>query len=475
MSKFGSSSMSLEDRWVVGCAAVLVILPAWLRGGTQALWTKPMSWVALLVLIALGLVFLRRNHVLKAAGKPAGPPLIRWRDPVPWFGLLLLALLCVQWWNAGRALYFDPASRSWEYSLPRHPAWPSAITTAEARQMIDWFFPAIVLLVMLRSPAVTSRAVRALWRVLVYNAGVLCVFGLTQYFSGTSNMFWWIPMRPHFFATFGYPNHAGSYFLISLCVSAALLIYELAGTRPLRRARVGLLSASVFFCLMGANFALSRLSIILGWLLLIPIGYFVVRALWPRMTPVQRLHGGTAAMVAVILAGVLVIGLGHDAIRTEFKPEDDNKTFMDRETTFRWFQIKTAAHMWWDHPVFGVGGWGYRYLLSHYLPPEEWRRITEGKANVHNDPIQFLAEFGLAGAGSMAGIAAVLILAAWRARKGWPPMVVLPCLGVGLVAAQSMIDLPFRSSAVLALWLAVLAGASRVLPPPRKLNPPQIS
>ncbi len=455
------SRLPLHERLAVAAVLVMALLPAWLRGGTHAPWTRPFTWIALVLLAALAFYFFsRRRH------DPSMPPLIRWRDPVLWLVLVLIGLLWVQWWNAGRVLYYDAAERAWAYSPPRMAGLPSAITKTESRQMFDWFVPAWVILLIVRSPAISGRAIRALWRGLLYSGSALCVFGMIQFLSGTTHMYWAIPMRPHFFASFGYPNHAGSYFILLECVAAALLAYELAsGPVGPRVRRVALLGIAFLLALLGANFALSRLSILLSWALLAPIGYFLLRALWPRLDPVRRVHVVLAALAIVVLAAMLTAGLGAEAIRKEFKPEDDNKTFVDREANFRVFQLITAAHMWWDHPWFGVGGWGYRYLMAHYLPPEEWRRVTEGKANVHNDPMQFLAEFGLVGAGAMFGIVVVLLASAWHRRSGAPPLLMLPMLWVALFAGQSLMHCPCRSPAVLPPLLTVLSGAPRLLPP----------
>jgi hypothetical protein len=426
-----------------------------------------MALAALVLLGALAWVDARRE---RAAGRPSPPAWIRWRDPVLWIGLLFLLHLSIQYVNAGRVLYFDTSERAWTYSDPRWPAWPSAITSTESRQMLDWFVPAWVILLVLRSPRLGTRAVRALWRVLVWNAALLSAFGLVQFLSGTTSMYWTVPMRPHFFASFGYPNHAGSYFLMAICLSSGLLLYELAAAgAPLRRGRVALLTAALFLSLLGANFALSRASILLSWGLLLLIAFHALRMLWPRLEPVRRLHTAAAGVAIISLAALLTVGLGREAIRMEFKPEDDNKTLVDREASFRWFQIQTAAHIWLDHPLYGVGGWGYRYLMAHYLPPEQWKRVTEGKANVHNDPMQFLAEFGLIGAGAMSAVVFWLAVPAWRQGRRML-LVRIPLIGVALIAAQSLIDLPFRSPAVLYLWLILLAGAARLAAPRAPAN-----
>ncbi len=460
LSRFGrfrsNPPLPRVEQWGIALVSVLMAYPAWLRAGTHAAWTWPLPWIAVGGWVLWIAVFGRSKTEPRRA-------LIPWRDPTLWLGLLFVALLLVQWWNAGRALYYDSAARAWEYSAPRHPALPSAITTREARQMLDWFVPAWVILAVLRAPAMSSRSIRALWRIVVVNACLIAIFGLIQFATGTTDMYWLIPMRPHFFASFGYPNHAGSYFLMIESLAAGLLVYELGnGSARLRAGRIVLLSAGVFIGLLGANFALSRASIILSWALLLFILFKLVRILWSRFQPAQRVNMIAASVAILSLAVVLTVGLGRDAIRTEFKPEDDQKTFFTRETDFRVFQMQTAFRMWQDHPWYGVGGWGYRYLMAHYLPPDQWHRVTEGKANVHNDPLQFLAEFGAVGGIAMCGIVFALAHAVFRRRRTFPSFWILPAMGIALVALQSLIDLPFRSPAVLYLWLAILIGLGRM-------------
>lgn len=445
------------ERWAIVLVALLALFPTWLRGGTHAAWTWPLPWIAVGGWLVWLVVF-SRPTVAKGRG------LIPWRDPVFWFAFLFVILLGTQWWNSGRALYFDGVARQWSYSAPRHPSLPSAITTGEARQMLDWFVPAWILLAVLRSPVIGARSIRAIWRIMSYSAGLLALFGMVQFISGTTNMYWMVPMRPHFFASFGYPNHAGSYFLLMECLTAGLLIHEVRTSGLSRRLRLALLGVAFLLSLFGANFALSRASILLSWALLLPIIFFAIAALWQRFDPARRVNLVMASLAVLTLIALLTFGLGRDAIQTEFKPEDDQKTFVDRETNFRLFQLQTSFQMWRDNPLFGVGGWGYRYLMAHYLTPDQWHRVTEGKANVHNDPMQFLAEFGIVGGGLMTATVALLWISTLRRRIRYPALFVLPALGVMLLALQSLIDLPFRSPAVLYLWLIVLAGLRHARP-----------
>ena len=446
------------ERWLAALLALLAAGPAWLRGGTHADWMHPWPGVAAAVLAV----------VVIATRQRAGHHRDLCRDPVTWLGLLFLGLLVTQWANAGRALFFDAAAGRWTHSPPPRPGWPFAFTAGEARQMLDWFFPAWVLVLGIRSPALGTSGLRRFWRLLAYQAGALAVFGIAQYATHTTRMYGRFSMETPFFAAFGYPNHGGSYFLMILPLAVGLLCHEGAieeGAR--RRWRMASLGVVAILALIAGNLSLSRSAILLSWAQLLPLGLLTLAFFWPRLEAAQRLNIIAAGVAALCLAGLLIFGLGREAIRREFKPEKDQKTFFERETDFRAFQVRAALRIWEDHRWFGVGGWGYRYLLGHYLPPEDWSKISDGKANVHNDPVQFLAEFGLVGSLALAGVVLTLLISVVRTGAGWPPIILFPLLGVGLVGLQSLIDLPFRSPAVLYLWLASLAGAARALRPTR--------
>ena len=457
------AGLPLPEKLAALVLAGLIAAPAWLRGGTHAPWMHSAALAAAAAAPLLLVLLLWRR---KAAPHPARPEGGRPRrllaDPIFWIGLLFLALLATQWWNTGRALFYDAKLAKWDYSPPPHPGFPFSFTAGEARQMLDWYFPGWLIVIALRSALFSPAGIRLVWRLLAAHAALLALFGIAQFSTHTTSMYWRLPMEVHFFAAFGYQNHAGSYFLMALPLAAGLLCFELGEHAAARsRIRVAILAAAMLLSLVGANLSLSRSAILLSWAMLLPLAVLSVAYFWPRIGPARSVNLVAAGAGVLCLAALLTFGLGRQAIPREFQPEKDHKSFFLRETDYRAFQLRTAARVWHDHPWFGVGGWGYRYLMAHYLAPADWRRITPGKANVHNDPLQALVEFGVVGAGALAAVVAVLLAAVFRARSGWPPVALFPVLGAGVVGLQSLIDLPFRSPAVLYLWLACLAGAAR--------------
>jgi O-antigen ligase len=111
---------------------------------------------------------------------------------------------------------------------------------------------------------------------------------------------------------------------------------------------------------------------------------------------------------------------------------------------------------------------------------------VQGGANVHNDTLQFLAEQGAVGFGLMALCALALIvplvvqsvrttrvlastgLDVIPAKPVWlyhlPPEVVAVFVGTTATVCHSLGDLPFRSPAILTVWLLSFVCADGFLP-----------
>ena len=93
----------------------------------------------------------------------------------------------------------------------------------EAAQMLYWFGGAWVVLAAVRHGLDRPGRIRLLWGLAAQGA-VLAAWGIAQYASGTHRIFWQTPLPRHFFASFGYPNHAGAYFDLLFAVSGGLLL-----------------------------------------------------------------------------------------------------------------------------------------------------------------------------------------------------------------------------------------------------------
>lgn len=447
----------------------LLIAATWAWGGIHRLWLPTLAVVAALLLAVL-------TWGLRAK---------LFKDPFFWTGLAFLSYLALQWWNAGRAAYYDVEFATWTYAAPPHGlAWPWAFNKGEAAQMLLWFFPAWTLGLILRSLPVTRKGLTAMVRILAYAAGVLALVGTVQFVDGTRNLYWVWPVGCEFFASFAYTNHAAAYFVMMGAVTAGLLFRETFRQDLPRHAHRMLLMLVLGLCLLGANLSLSRAGVILAWsLATLVAGYGLARG-WRRLRPAGRVNLLATTVAAACVFYGAVSGFGNAAIREQFRVKRQPVHQMipalagiNLDLSVRPELARIAWAMWQEHRGYGVGGWGYRYLQALHVPREQWDtlRKSKGWANVHNDPLQFLVEFGAVGGGLLLLALATLVAPLFGRDLERGSVFALTCTGLTLVLVFSLIDLPFRCPAILWTWVALVAALPTLTrghgPQPSPLKP----
>jgi len=455
---------------------LLLAYPAWVRGGTHSGWQTPMPWLAL---GAWAVYLLAPDLTPVATTWRAATVVARLRerlgriarDPIFYVALAFLGLVLAQWFNAGRALRFDYAANRWLLLPPRIPWLPSAVLPGEAREMWLWFFPAFTVLILVRNGLRTRAAVMRLFRLLLANAALLAVFGLIQYLSGTGRIYWTTLLQGHFFASFGYSNHAASYFLLCLALGIGLVtdtVVRAFPNRPRAHALIGP-GAACALLIVAAHLTFSRAAIVMTWsVLAVGVIWFGVIG-WALLPPAARLTALTGFAAMGLTAGCLVTWT--DDVRLARLATSLSETRAGHEYHVRGWQYTSALKIWRDYPWFGSGGWGYRHLAGHYMEHDQYAQLAQaGRANVHNDILQFLAEFGAVGTGML--MTAVGLCVPWiRARRLMAaPLTLFVLFGAACVLAQSMLDLPFRSPAVLWLWCALVAGVGTIAREHRRME-----
>ena len=446
--------------WVWLLVVAVLLYTTWAWAGMRP------SFHRVTVLASLALALL--------AGVGGGRTLVRgWLcDPVFWLGLLLLIYLCLPWLNAGRALYYDVGYQRWSYAPPPWPGWPSAFARAEAGQMLRWFWPAWVLVLVVRSPLLDRTWLLRLFLALALSSGLLALFGLIQFLSGTRCIYGVTPLACVFYASFPYANHAAAFFLMTSGLSAGLLFrYFLQSGRPDLSGLPGPLLMAML-TVLSLSRAGALLALLLGLIVLV-YGWCLGRR---AFAPVDRFRFAAVALALGLMAAASVAAVGGHLIVREFTAAVRSPIWgqLNLDLSGRPEFLKAAWRMWLDHPWWGVGGWGYKYLVSSYLPLAQWSDLARmGWANVHCDPLQYLVEFGLAGAGLLAGALAVLVRAALRFSVDRQPMATMALAGLLMVAVFSLIDLPFRCPAILYTWSVILAALPRFYTSPSGAAPIQ--
>lgn len=531
---------------------VLLIFPtlaalAWIRGGTHGdLLVPTVPWLLTLVFEVL-ICFPQRHY-----GEDAVQARQRcWRkvgrDPVFFISLVFLVLvLGIPFLNKGMCPTCDYAQivaglTPAEFDLlpdilqekapnPPIPFAPFCVSIQQHFEVFIWFLPALVAMLAARH-ALLRHGKRMLVELLAWNAAVLAAFGFVERATGAKFVMIWDQaaydafvaniraasgiayMVPNadFFATFGYPNMAGSYFMLAYALSIGVWmtrVSEVDAEPPPSKSEVTrqrlllrcirshymLIPAMVNFIAVLFTFCRAAIIMTLSITALAFI-YYLARMLFARVDRARQVKRAAINFLGAIL--LLVIGIVFAPERSSLSPNspltvgDELATvtsngLLDRVSGKNEHLSRVALELFKKYPVFGCGGWGFKHLSLNLMSPEETKRNGIGSANVHNDYLQFLCEHGAVGLCCLLGIFFCMVVPLfrdwgrlYRAARFFSPENAPPspraiyCFPAGTfwilvgsfaVAFHAVSDTPLRSGAVLSMFLVSLACADGFLP-----------
>ena len=469
--------------------ALMVVFSSWARGGSSPYYAWALPWLALGI-VEMMLLMPPRNKEDSPRGAVRRMVRAVFVDPVTYIGLFLLAFLVIQWLNGPCELKFDHASQMWEYTDPPVANLPFCVDRGEALHVLLWFVGIVAAVIAVRHGMKNAGRI-ALLRMLVANGALLSLLGIAQALTSSSGpgvpgvLFWYRQMPVYFFSTFGYPNHAGTFFVMLTAINIGLLIHAIAERDGADKGRHWL-GFSLVLNAAGIYFSLCRAAMVLGTLVIVVGGLYGALYLHKTMTKGERIS--FACFFVIFLLGVAgALALPGSPLLKEVKTIDvahlANVYVGDRQKL-----VDSAVSIWMDYPWTGVGGWGFRRFVGLYLSPEEWDYLlSAGRANVHNDAVQFLCEHGAIGFGLMCALV-ISLLAHFLFRLGQMERKVselgtpstwfgsispvsLSCLAaVAAMAVHSTIDLPFRSVATTLVWFIALSCTPYLIPK-RKAKP----
>jgi len=381
------------------------------------------------------------------------------RDPVFYFGTCFLLILLAQWVNSGHGVAMEDSGIATMGRIPSK--WvPWSVDRAGAAEMLNWFFPAFAVLLIVRN--VLGRAdIKILAHLLVWNSAALACVGIAQHMLGQDKIMGiWDVSRADFFATFDYPNHAAAWFYLHAALAVGLAHDAEIKHKP--RIRIVVWGACFLCCIAASCLTLSRVGAFVALAHLVAVFSILLFRTKTYFRGAKALNAYLAMAIIVLVGATLFFGVGGGDLAHEVAGK---AMFGDRsvvgDLSGRAGHISTSWNIIGDYPLFGCGGWGCDGLASLYIPPEELRSwMVGGRANVHCDPVQFLVEFGVVGGLCMAVIVVVLVRGVVAARRS----VLFYWVAGGLVAvfAHSLIDLPFRCPAILLAWCCLFAALPRL-------------
>lgn len=443
----------------------------------------PSSQWLIVPLISVVAIFVvpRRCEGVSYARAARGAAVCFFTDPLVYVALALLLLLAVPLFNVGLCPACDArAIADGACADPPFRYLPFCVSAVEHLSVFRWFLSAIAVTLAVRF-GLRRKWKRIFCEVLVWHAALVSVFGFVRMFAADAS-------AAKGFSVFGYVNQGAAFFTVSFALSLGLWAMrqmEMAekdakgapGAHPfLGRHYPALLVALNF---LGALATLSRAAILF---LIVLSAVFFVYVFVASMAGKSRVHriGGLASLL-ILLGFVISVSV--------FAPPDVGRELAtltargiaDRASGVGQYHERVATAIMRDHPLFGVGGWGYRHFCASYLTPKEREGLqATGGANVHNDYLQFVAEHGLVGFGLMVLLLFFIVrdgIDVWRSAyiryrftitEKTPiaplvvfcvnPMVFFAVLGVLCIMFQALGDCPLRSSAVLVTCLSGIAA-----------------
>ena len=477
----------------------------WIYGGTRpAPLMETMPW--LLALTLEGLLFFPQRRAYEDIVQARDRV---WRnlahDPLLYVVLAFLVLLLVPVFNHGLCPNCD--SRAIAAGIdpkPPVPFLPYCVNVADHVGVFTWFVPAFLAALAVRH-ALTRDGKRVFLEMVVWNAAALAVFGFIEQATGATFVFWEKPEHPvYFFSVFGYPNAAGSFFTLSFALSVGLWRYHAKETDFLREANVGRRTVgpsnfwlrahyplvAVVLTLFAVLYTRSRAAILLTTVLSATAGvYVILEMLGANVEKARRLKTIISVIIGLVVIGIAVLVFAPKEISAEMKTAD-LAAIADRVTGKTEWHTTASFELFKQHPVFGIGGWGYKHLCLPYVPPRNRREFgmwySRGGANVHNDHLQFLCEHGLAGELLLLTMLALLV---WPVCVVWgrlyrasrfargvkaPPkpkaIFALPAAAFWILAGNLCVmihafgDCPLRGAAILTMVFATLPAAEGFIP-----------
>lgn len=501
----------LYDNVAVIAVAVVASVVAWLFGGARGDLLMPVvPW--LFVFLIEVLFCCPQRHQGETTYEARSRVWYELKhSKLAWVSFGFLVLLLIPFVNNGLCTSCDAALIAQGVSpKPPLPFLPFCVNRMDHLNVVLWFMVVLPSLVIVHH-ALARRGKRLVIELIVWNGAALALLGFVQGATDAPGPFWIShgvgrAKAGDFFSAFGYPNMAGDYFttLFGLAVAlwrdkceqsrraeADMDPSELSGSDAKKcgrfwRRHYFLMPAVVFF--FAALNTLSRAAIILATATAIVYFVHTLVLVLSRMRRSRRVFVGVWSMVVF---GLIVF---FAAISMPNKMRKEVSTLesigmLDRVTGREQYHGDVAPAIWKDHPLFGVGGWGYVHFCVGKMKELEIplkQLQTVGGANVHNDHLQFLVEHGLVGFGALVALVVLLlwpIIRQWRRTvrdlrfkksKDLPPKPIAifalpaPAFFILLTALATVVhafgDCPLRSCAVLDLFFISLAALPGFMP-----------
>ncbi|MEI7947932.1 MAG: O-antigen ligase family protein [bacterium] len=482
--------------------AALIIALGWIHGGMRPDWLLPVvPWLTLAILIWLLLCPQPKKDEFLLDSRARIWGCVK-HDALTYISLLFTVLLVIPLFNVAQEPTLAETTQQWKVFPPPLKWLPFTPDIRRHGIVLLWFIPAMITVLAVKY-GLLKRAKRILLEVICWNGAALALVGFVQLACKATSILGLTPLDTYFFSVFGYVNVGAAYFTLIGSLSFGLWVQQAAEEASLTAISTlepgELQSAYVahrmllptIFCFAGAISTLSRAAILLCVVLFVFFLIYGLAYIWKRIALGVRISilSGLSALIFSIV--VLFFALKLEGLKRELSSITTDAV-IERVLGKGQNHVSVSKKIIADYPFFGVGGWGYPVYQRAYMTPEEYKSMQiVGGSNVHNDTLQFLVEHGFVGFGLMLSFVLLLVIPLVReivrfcrlkhpgayhpgtsGKSHWfyriPPVVVAVFAGTTATFLHSFGDLPFRSPAVLVVWLVAIVCASGWIPVMKK-------
>lgn len=387
-----------------------------------------------------------------------------------WASVVFLLYIAVQGLNP--AWRFFANAESWWLEPVASVSWlPSSVDAPFVRsnpwRVLTVFTSLVLLVASIRGGFTRRKSYHALFAMLATNGSVLALLGFVQRLAGADRIFGsYKPNNGAFVSSFIYPNHAGCYFNLMAGLAVGLAWWH--HQRSNRKVEgPGLATAATVFAICCGGLVIisySRMAITLLMIFTIITGVTLLFRLFRRRGPLKRRQESIPLiLVFLVFLGIGIATLSSDKIRERFETVASSPFAAVKD---RSLARNAATDMLRDHWFLGWGAGCFRYIFSKYsahypsivFTDYGARRIWE---HAHNDPLEFLCEFGVAGILPLLYLV-IQVVRGILLHRVWRNALTLPLIcAVAFVPLHAWFDFVFQCPAILITWAVLLTSALR--------------
>lgn len=393
--------------------------------------------------------------------------------PLFWLALAFLAYIFLQASNPAWEIVKD-AKGWWLEIIDHNPELPTSV-----KSPFNEINPFRVLIVMSTAfmmlcgiwLAIKRRksAIFLLW-VFAINGFLYALVATIQKLIGTKKILGLVVKEGDvFFGSFPYRNHGAAYAYIVLSVLMGLcLYYFIKSCKNQRRSGPHILLAMMsIFVATAILLSFSRGAILITSLITICFLGALTKALLKVYSLKTTLLILFSLLVMTGLAAKFVFEDKDYSVLQKRLNETSEGIFSGISNKRRLLLLEATTEMFLDSPIYGHGAGSFRYYFPTYrvhypLLDREQFGVQAHYLNAHTDPLQFLAEYGIAGCSILLTIFIYFIIAAIYYKKGISSLVFILYIACLSLLLHSSFDFIFQSPSILITAAALFALALKI-------------